>query len=427
MLIRSRDFTRRGILRAAAAGTALAPFLPILHGDAEAEEAGIRRILFFNSGHGLAFYDWKPSGTEDDWEITPVLAPLAAFQDRLTVIGGLSHPAAELPIHADGIKSILTGTTPVGPENGRKPASISIDQRLAQEIGSDSIFASLASGVRTGMAGLMASGPEQQLSAESSPSEQFDRVFGDLDLDEIEIQKLKAERGSVIDYVLEDLDAVEQIVGTEDRIKIERHVDAVRTIEDNLASLGQLPGTCTVPTDPEVASGAAYPLVTTAQIDVLVSALVCDMTRVGLLAFESSNAITASFIGESSGLHQICHGGSSANSSGAGTFRKLSIWYAEQLAYLLGRLDEVPEGTGTALDHTLVVWFTHLRSGHFWDDMPITLAGGGAGGLQTGRFLQYPGSRTTNDLWTSVAQLLGVDLQSFGDPAFNTGPLPGLV
>lgn len=425
MPIRTRDFTRRGLLRSAAAGLALAPFLPVF--GREAEDTPIRRVLFFNSGHGLAYYDWKPSGTEWDWELTPVLEPLAAFKDRTTVIGGLSHPAAELPKHADGIKSILTGSTPIGPEGNRKPASISIDQYLAQQIGGDVPHSSLASGVHTSDAGLMALGAEQQLSAERSPSAQFERVFGDLDLDDEELQRLKAERGSVIDHVREDLAVVQGIVGAEDRIKIERHLDGIRTLELELEHLGELPGACTVPDDPGVPGGDSYPAVARAHMDVLAAALTCGVTRVGLLTFDSSNANSGSFIGTSKGLHEIAHEGSSANKPGASTFRDLSIWHAQQVAYMLERLDEVPEGDGTVLDHTLVVWFTFLRSGHFWDDMPITLFGGGASGLQTGRFLEYAAHRTTNDLWLSVAQRMGAPMDTFGDPGFCNGPLPGLV
>ncbi|MEZ4464304.1 MAG: hypothetical protein R3F43_07260 [bacterium] len=102
-------------------------------------------------------------------------------------------------------------------------------------------------------------------------------------------------------------------------------------------------------------------------------------------------------------------------------------WYAGQYAALLRRLDAVPEGDGTLLDNTLVLWVNELSRGntHSHQDMPFILAGGKNLGLDTGRFLRFNGA-SHNDLLVSIANLMEVPIPTFGDARFCTGPLVGL-
>ena len=282
MLIKSKGLTRRSLL-ALGGGAAIAPFVPMLSSTSRAAAGSPCRLLIFQMGHGIAYYNMKPEGSENNWDLTPVLEPLADFKDRLVYLGGIDNPAGDNPVHikhVDCFKTILTGTDQT---EGDKTASISIDQLVANEIGDQTAYPSLLSGVYTNARGVSATGYEQELSAETSPAEQFDRLFSDLDLDQGALDKLKADRGSVLDSVRQNLEAIENRVSTEDKIKIERHLDAVRTMEEDLTSLGQVPGGCTIPEDPGVGGSGGYQAVARAHMDVFAAAFACDLTRVSVL------------------------------------------------------------------------------------------------------------------------------------------------
>jgi hypothetical protein len=163
------------------------------------------------------------------------------------------------------------------------------------------------------------------------------------------------------------------------------------------------------------------------QIDLAVMALKCDLTRVVTLQWNhAAGNLDFKWLGIGRSHHQISHD-ADTNLASQDQLVQINTWYARQLAYLLARLDETPEGSGTMLDNTLVFWCNELDKGnrHSHTDMPYLLAGGKNLGLQTGRVLRY-GSVPHNNLLVSMMNLLGVPGSTFGDPSFCTGPLGGL-
>jgi hypothetical protein len=166
-------------------------------------------------------------------------------------------------------------------------------------------------------------------------------------------------------------------------------------------------------------------------MDLLAMALACDLTRVVTLQWEAAYSdVRFTWLGADRGHHTISHD-SDDNADSVEMLTKINVWYAEQFAYLLAKLDGMQEGTGTVLDNCVVFWGNELGRGnvHSHWPMPFVLAGSGGGLLQTGRFLTYPKedpASSHSNLLVSMMNAVGVDGQTFGNPMYCTGPLVGL-
>jgi hypothetical protein len=437
---KNRTLSRRMFLGSLGAAGVATPFLPLLSGRARAGEFPVRLILLF-SANGTIHENWVPTGSEADWQLSPILTPLQAFQDQLVVIDGLRQlrpgPGDD---HQKGMGMLWTGNQLLeggdfeGGNGGTVGwgGSISIDQEIASAIGAQTAYKSLEFGVQTGGASVWSrmsyAGSNQPIAPEDSPTEMFDRLFGDLDIDTTALEKLKAERRSVIDLVKGDLGSLGNKYGTDDRLKIEAHLDAIRAIEqrNDLA----VPA-CEVPALDLSADHQAndnFPAVSRLQIDLMVMALACDLTRVASLQWSASVSGTRfNWLDVPEGHHDLSHLGD-GDASMVEKLTTINTWYAGEVAYLLQRLSEVPEGAGTMLDNTLVVWGNELSRGnsHGSQPMPFVLAGGAGGRLMPGRFLLHDDVEH-NRLLVSIGQIMGLDaMQSFGSADPASGGLPGL-
>jgi hypothetical protein len=231
----------------------------------------------------------------------------------------------------------------------------------------------------------------------------------------------------VLDRVYRDLQRVHPRVAAADRGKIQAHMDAVRDIEHALDSTGE----CTAP-DLEAGlnpnSMSDIPRLFQVQWELLARALACDMTRVASLQFSVSenDQIIYDWLGIDYEVHHlITHSNTGPAKADLAVIYR---WYSEQVAYFLDLLDSIPEGDGTVLDNTLVVWGSEIGRGwdHSFQQVPFVLAGGASGAWPTGRFLQLGGVEH-NRLLVSVARAMGVDIDTFGLTDVSTGGLPGLL
>jgi len=271
-------------------------------------------------------------------------------------------------------------------------------------------------------------GPAEPVAPEADPSAMFDRIFGDFNVDPGALEALKAQRQSVIDLVKSDLDALTPKFGAEDQNKLEAHLDAIREIEkrNDLA----VP-VCEIPPDPNAGYGSnsQFPTVSRLQLDLLVMALACDLTRVASVQWSKSvSEIVFEWLGHSQNHHDLSHLGN-GDANMVSSINSINVWYAEEVAYLLAKLDAVPEGEGTMLDNTLVVWGNELARGnvHSHAPLPFVLAGGAGGAWQTGRWLQVDGHEH-NRLLVSICHAMGVtDVDAFGTTDPGSGGLTGLV
>lgn len=439
--------TRRTFLRRAG-GAALALPLLQLPRRAFGQQNHPTRLVIFYQPNGTKKELWSPQGgTETEWEPGPLIAPLARHRRKLVLLDGVDLTVAKHGPggpHQRGMASALTAEIITEGDfvggDGRRAGwagGPSIDQVLATALRPDTPLSTLELGVRARDAEprgrMIYRGREQPVTPINDPIIAYDRLFGGMltEPDPDRAAARLARRQSVLDAVAGDFAELQRKVTAEDRQKLDQHATALRDLERRLALIAERPEHCRPPLPgamDDVMSEAWFGEVMRAQIDLLVDALACDVTRyASLQASTALNALRFTFMGlvDNEG-HALSHAGNSTEHLQA-QWERMLLWYSEQLAYLLDRLDAVPEGDGTLLDHTLVLAFNELSRGntHSHDDIPFILAGGANGRLRGGRHLEYDHA-SHSDLLVSVLNFVGHEVRTFGNPEFCKGPLPGL-
>jgi hypothetical protein len=447
-----KTLSRRTLLRGAAGGVAIGlPWLAAMAGKSSAGGFPKRLVVFF-SANGTIPEAWTPSGGETDFVLGEILGPLEPFREKVLILDNIDNQVANVSDgdgHQTGMGCMLTGRQLLpGSEFCEGDCSdpsntigwgggISVDQHVANKISEEAItkFRSLEFGVQvqsnTVWSRMSYLGPDQPVPARDDPWQNFTDIFADLGADPFGLQQLVQKRHSVLDVVIPQYESLRSRVGGEDRIKLEQHLDAIREIEKRLDVVNQLGGSCQLPVvgDPtDVFAEENFPLIGQLQMDMLAMSLACDLTRVASIQWHHSVSNKHfSWLGISEGHHDLSHEGDE-NQDARNKLVQINKWYAEQFAYLVGKLDAIPEGTGTMLDNTVVLWCNELGKGnsHSRNDEPFVLAGSCGGYFQTGRYLQYDGDSHC-DLLLSLVHAMGYEDASFGDPNYCSGPLPGLT
>ncbi len=407
-----------------------------------------KRFVLFFSPNGTIPEAWGTDGGDTDFKFRRILEPLEPFRSRVTVLSGLdmkSTSAGPGDGHQKGMGHLFTGVEllPGAVKGGCDecpPASFasgpSVDQVIAQAIGKDTRFSSLELGLSVGggedaWTRMIYRASGQPLPPEQDPAQVYARVFAGVSPDASGVARRLALKKSVLDFVHKDFEGLRGRMSGEDRQKLELHEQTLREIERRLAGAAPIGASCVVPGKPnpvDFKSSANAEITGKLHMDLLAMALACDLTRVGSLQWTRSvGQLTFPFIDIGDRHHDLSHEGD-GNLSARDKLIEINRWYAEQFAYFLGALDAIPEGDGTVLDNTLVLWGNELGKGnnHTSRDIPFVLAGGGSGAVRLGRSLSF-GDRPHNDLLTTVCQAMGVDKTSFGDARFNTGALSGIL
>ena len=446
--------SRRTLLKGVGAAAIALPFLDVMQrrrAEAAAPSFPKRLVIWFTPD-GTIHENWQPKGTETNFTLSRILAPLAAHQQSLVIVDGLIDKVGnygEVPgdDHQRGMGTMLTGTHLLsGSTQGgctTCPAAglaggISVDQAVANQIGTGTKFKSVELGVQAGSSGAWAysnyTAANAPLPLDNNPASVFSRLFADVGGDAAALMRLRAERKSVLDAVMGSYTSLSAKLSADDKVKIDAHFSTIRDLEARLTSVGGNVGDyCVKPMPPGAMDFLAndnFPAVGKLQMDLLAMAFACDLTRVGTIQWENSvGDVRFTWLnqGITRGHHDMSHD-SDTNTDTVEKLTQINIWYAQQLAYFLDQLAKVKEGSGTMLDNTLVFWCNELARGnaHSHDPMPYLLAGGAGGGLKTGRYLQYKGD-PHNNLLVSIMNAMGVAGSTFGDPNFCTGPLTGLV
>ena len=447
----SRRISRRTLLRGAGGIAIGLPFLEIM-GEPRAARAADpvipQRFVVFFSPDGYIKNNWTPTGTETDFTLGRSLLPLKDFQKNLIVLDGVDNEAAKHGVgddHMRGMGTMLTGTELLsGTTQGGccEPAGlaggISVDQKIANQIGKDTKFKSVEFGVQSGSAGTVwgytaYSDSNQPLPPENNPAAIWTRVFSEIGGDQTAIAKLQAQRRSVLDAVSASYSSLAPKLGSLDKQKLDLHFSQIRDLETRLTAATGVGASCVKPGQPSIPtykSNDSFPDVGKMQMDLMVMALACDLTRVATIQWENSvGGARFTWLGMDRGHHDMSHDGDD-NADTQEKLTQIDTWYSQQLAYLMTAMSKIPEGGNgkTMLDHTLIFWCNELSRGnvHSHDHMPFVLAGGAGGALRTGRFLSYSKSVSHNNLLVSCMNAMGVPGSTFGDPAFCTGPLANL-
>lgn len=450
----------------AGAATAIRPFVPTLD-SAHADSHFPKRIILFNTPNGISnISDWRPSGSEYDVTLSPILRPLEAHRDGLVILDGVDNAAAYDSVHFGhhGNATFWTGIefgTEADSYQELKDISHrgwargpSVDQVIAERIGGETPYRSLQLGVHvTSTHQLHArtfwAGENDWLPPMTDPVQVFRRLFADFSPDTATQDRRRAERASILNGLTGEVGALRGRLGASDRARLEAHLEGITALERRIGST--VGAACTPPGEPRsmnVNASANYPAVTELQIELMARALACDLTRV--ITFQwgrEGGQGTASWLGHGDGIHNVSH---AAGSAGRRQFRDLNIWQAQQFALLLDTLAAVPEGDGSLLDNCVVVWGSQASTSfaHSNRNSPVVIYEGraqrhfdtGASGrwMRFGRFTGDYGSlrdyhaehggRPMNEVLVSLCHAMGCDdVTQVGHPRYGSGPLTGLA
>ncbi|MEX2559740.1 MAG: DUF1552 domain-containing protein [Pirellulales bacterium] len=403
------------------------------------------RMAFLYVPNGMHMPDWTPQAVGPDFELPPTLEPLAALKQDFMLLSGLAHDKARANgdgpgDHARALACFLTGCQPRKTHGADIRVGISVDQVAAQKLGHVTNLPSLELGCEQGpQSGNCDSGYSCAYSANTSwktestpmakeinPKLVFDRLFADVAAPPSDQSRARRNRyrKSVLDLVLEDAGRLKSRLGSTDQRKLDEYLSSVRELELRIAR-----GGTNADGVPEFERPEGIPEDYAQHIrlmcDLIVLAFQGDLTRITtfVLANEGSNR-SYSFIEVPEGHHDLSHhGGDDAKQA---KISKINRFHTTQLAYLLHRLKDTPEGDGTLLDHSMIVYGSAIGDGnrHNHNDLPILLAGHGAGTLKPGRHLQYEKNTPLNNLWLSMLDRIGAPTDSLGD---STGRLDDLA
>jgi hypothetical protein len=397
-------------------------------------------FLFFPNGAIPA--TWWPSSAGTDFQWSRTLRPLENYKNNVQILGELEHKTAEpgpdgAGDHARGNGTFLTGVRLKKSASDIR-AGISFDQVLAREFGHLTRFPSLeltcdpalrTGGCDSGYAcayqfNLSWNSPTTPMAAESNPRRVFERLFGEGRPGERQanLQRRQQEEQSVLDFVLDDARAMHRRLDPQDRRKLDQYLTGVRDIESRIQRAERLGRV----QDPAVETPAGIPTDYGEHIqllfDILVLSFQTDSTRVAtlLLAHDGSNR-SFDQIGISEGHHDLTHHRNSQDR--IAKVADIDLWYAQQFARFLGKLNQVKDADGTSLLHNSMIVYGSGNADanrHTHTNLPLVLAGAGGGALKTGRYVKHHNKPVTN-LFLGMAQTLGVTrLERFGD---STGRL----
>ncbi|MCB9683693.1 MAG: DUF1552 domain-containing protein [Alphaproteobacteria bacterium] len=418
--------SRRTVLRGLFQGSAVAVGLPLLDAMLTSKAwacGGLpKRFGVFLWGNGTLPDRWTPtgSGSGDAWSLSESLAPLAAVKDAICVVSGTSVKLPNLVPHGSGLSGLLSGA-PLSTDALESFTAPTVDQLVADAIGRDTLYKSLQTAA-SGTNGFSFSGANARHPAEQDPYAFFQKLFGPTFVEPgsggIVDPKLGLRR-SVLDAVMADIDALNGVVGAEDRTRLDQHLTGVRELETRLARLQEDPPdleACHRPGEPLEAypdeEGRAQTAARNrAMAGVLAMALACDQTRVfsHTLTEPVNNLL---FPGAPDGHHNLTHDEPGTQPQVHEIILQIVAMYAE----FIEALRAIPEGGGTLLESCLVLGCSDVSLGrtHSLDEMPIVLAGGACGAIRMDHHYRSTTLESSSKVVLSCLRAMDVVVGEFG-------------
>ena len=434
----NKPLSRRTILR----GLGAAVSLPLLDAMVPAfaspsPAAAPLRLAFIYVPNGILMDQWTPLAEGPDFELPRILAPLAPHREKVMVVSGLTQNTGRAlgdstGDHARASATYLTGVHPKKTDGAGICAGISVDQVAAGHIAADNRAATKFPSVELACEGGRLVGncdsgyscaysntlswrtPTSPLPSEVNPRAVFERLFGAIDENPADRLKRQRNETSILDYVLDDARRLTAQLGSSDRGKIDEYLTSVREIERRIQLAEH--ESATAPDAPpaiEKPSGVPAEFAGYAQLmfDLMAAAFQTGATRVStfMLGREGSTRAYRE-IGISDAHHPITH--HRGDPDLIEKVARINIYHVEQLAYFLARLKSTPDGDGTLLDHSLIVYGSGLSDGnwHQHNNLPVLVAG-----KSGGQHITYPDETPMNNLHLSLLDRMGVPVDSLGD------------
>jgi len=426
MFITKKHLSRRHVLRGMGASIAL-PFMDAMVPAATAQTAANLRLGFVYVPHGAVHDRFVPAATGKDFEITKILESLTDFREHITIVSGLRNKPGESPDpHAIKAGTWLRCVAPEGtanPEDG-----VSCDQMAARILGTQTPFPSLEVSTLDGGAGSFASTiafktPDQPLPMEGNPRKLYYRLFGQGDTNQ-ERAAISSETGSLLDFVLADANSLNKQLGANDRVMMDEYLQSVREIEMQMQKLAEQDLSGVEIPDAPVGTPGAFPAHLELMYSLMALAYQADLTRV--ITFMSDREVsmrTFTHIGISDAFHPLSH-----HQNDPAKLDRLSTvqaWYASAFGKFVKTLAAMPDGDGSVLDHSILLYGSGMANSnlHNNDPIPAVIVGRGAGRLKGGQHLAFAQDTPLANLMLTMLDKANVEVDHFGD---STGLLADL-
>ena len=428
-----KSLSRRTLLKGAGAALAL-PMLDAMVPALAQAPAPAHRFQTVYIPNGMAMEYWSPATFGKNFELTPVLAPLAKYRERMLVFSGLK--ANWNIAHAGAGGSFLTGVTQGGRNETEILADVSMDQSLADKLGRETQVASLELSMDApALAGactvnlscvythtLSWRGKTEPLPTEHNPRAVFERLFGDSGSTAKAARAARLQQqSSILDAVLDKLYSLEAKLGSDDRHLVAGYTESVRDIERRIGKAEEQ-----IDMElPEIEQPAGVPPVYEDHMalmqDLQVLALQTDLTRViTFMMSKEQSARPYPQIGVPDAHHPLSHHNNAPEL--IARMSKINIHHTGLFANYLDKLDAIPDGDGSLLDNMTILYGGGISNStfHAGNNLPVLLLGGGAGWLPGGEYLHYPEEPTMADLHLTLLSKFGIHIDQLGG---STGPI----
>jgi hypothetical protein len=408
--------------------------VPALTALSRTPAAPVRRLGVVYVPNGMMMDHWTPQIEGAGFDFPTILQPLERFRDSVQVLSGMHGVDAEGP-HARASTRFLTGVASKRDDGSNLRAGISMDQLAGRVLGRETPLATLElaidgrdfagscdEGFSCAYTNTIAWANETTpLPMENNPRVVFERLFGDSGTTDPDVRRARMKKdASLLDSVTDRARALSRALGADDRTKLSQYLEAVRDIERRI-QLAESRDELDLPVfDRPAGIPGTFGEHSRLMFDLLALAYETDLTRVA--TFMMGREITGrtyAEIGVPDAHHPISH--HQRDPVKLEKLRKINLYHVELFGEFIERLAQTPDGDGMLLDNSMIVYGAGMAdsNAHYSGNLPILLAGGGAG--TGGSHLRYPEDTPLANLHLSLLDKMGVPIESLGD---SSGRLP---
>ena len=386
---------------------------------------------------GPNLQNWLPAADGTAFEFTPILAPLAPFRDNVLVLSGLTNKEADPRTgegsgdHARGPAAFLTCAHPRKTEGADIEAGISMDQIAAKELGKETQLASLELGLESGeflgacdpgytcaySATISWRTPTTPLPMENDARAVFERLFGASDSTDARSRSAQLFKDrSILDSLTSDAVRLQRTLGSRDRAKLAEYLEGVRDVERRIQKAEEQSDSQLPLVEQPASNPTTFDEHAKLMFDLVALAWQTDLTRV--FTFMMAREFTSRTFPES-GVPEPFHATShhQKDPDKIAKITKINRYHVQTFAYLLDRLRSIPDGDGSLLDHSTILYGGGISDGdrHNHDNLPIVLVGGGAGRIKGGRHIRYAKDTPLANLHVTLLENMGIHVERLGD------------
>jgi hypothetical protein len=389
------------------------------------------RLGFVYVPHGAIMDKWTPATEGAGFEFSPILKPLEPFRDRLNIVSGLGHRAADsTAVHSLSPTTWLSGVRPKPTQGTDAFAGVTADQVAAQAIGQDTILPSMELAIEdhSGLIGacdrdygciymntLSWRTPTTPLPMEINPRKVFERMFGQGGSPADRLARIESDR-SILDAVTKEATGLQAKLGPQDRVKISEYLENVREIERRIQKASQqVDPNMKLPEQP-AGIPFSYDEHVGIMYDLLALAYQANISRVFtfMMAREVSNR-TYPQVGVSDGHHATSHHQNRADK--IEKLVKIQNFHLTLFTKFLQKLNTTQDGDGSLLDHSLILYGSNMSNSnaHNHFPLPTLVLGGGAGTMKGGHHIKQPDHTPMTNVLLTMLHKAGVPVESLGD------------